>query len=94
MEERLAEIWTQVLGVQQVGIHDNFFDLGGHSLLVAQLMFRLRDEFQIDLPLHFFFEQPTIAELALTVEELLLDEVASLAEEAVLEQIARTAASV
>jgi amino acid adenylation domain-containing protein len=89
-EERLAEIWMQVLGVKQVGIYDNFFDLGGHSLLVAQLLFRLRDEFQIDLPLHQLFEQPTIAELALTVEELLLAEVAGLSEEAALEQIAET----
>jgi len=89
-EQRLAEIWTQVLGVQQVGIYDNFFDLGGHSLLVAQLLFRLRDEFQIDLPLHKLFEQPMIAELALTVEELLLAEVADLTEEAALKQIAQT----
>ena len=93
MEERLAEIWTQVLGVKQIGIHDNFFDLGGHSLLVAQLLFRLRDEFQIDLPLPMLFEQPTIAELAMTVEELLLEEVADLSEEAALEQIAATDAS-
>jgi amino acid adenylation domain-containing protein len=86
-ETRLAEIWAQVLGVQQLGIYDNFFDLGGHSLLVAQLWFRLREEFQIDLPLHRLFEQPTIAELALAVEELLLAEVADLTDAAALQQI-------
>ena len=94
MEELLAKIWIQVLGVKQVGIYDSFFDLGGHSLLVAQLLFRLREEFQIDLPLRTLFEQPTIAELALTMEELLLDEVAALTEETVLDQIAGTDAGI
>jgi len=81
VEEALAEIWKEVLGVAQVSIFANFFELGGHSLLVAQLMFRLREQFQIDLPLRVFFEQPTIAALALLVEETLMTEIESLSEE-------------
>jgi acyl carrier protein len=86
-EELLAEIWAQVLGVKQVGIYDNFFELGGHSLLVAQLMFRLREQFQVELPLRTLFEQPTIAALALVIEEMLVQEIAELSEEEALGQI-------
>jgi amino acid adenylation domain-containing protein len=63
-EEAVAEIWTKVLRLNQVGIHDNFFELGGHSLLATQVLSRLRDVFQVDLPLRSFFEVPTIAALA------------------------------
>jgi acyl carrier protein len=60
----VADVWQQVLGIQGVGIHDNFFDLGGHSLLVTQVIGRLRDTFQIDLPLSKLFDYPTVAGLA------------------------------
>jgi hypothetical protein len=51
-----------------VGIHDNFFDLGGHSLLTTQLASRLRDAFQLEVPLQAFFEEPTVAGLAESIE--------------------------
>ncbi|MFK5970600.1 MAG: amino acid adenylation domain-containing protein [Candidatus Marithrix sp.] len=63
-EELLANIWMEVLGVKQVGIHDDFFELGGHSLLATQVMSRIRDTFNIELPLRELFITTTIAELS------------------------------
>jgi amino acid adenylation domain-containing protein len=80
-EKLLAEIWAQVLGVEPIGVQDNFFDLGGHSLLATQIMFRLRDTFQAEIPLRTLFEKPTIEELALAVEEILLEEIEGLSED-------------
>ena len=64
VERRLAEIWTQVLGIEQVGIHDNFFELGGHSLLTTQLISQVEETFQVELPLLYLFKTPTVAGLA------------------------------
>ena len=64
IEEKLAEIWKQNLRVERVGIHDNFFKLGGHSLQGTLLMSRIRDAFQVELPLLTLFEMPTIAGMA------------------------------
>ncbi len=70
LEVSLVELWTQLLGRKQVSIHDNFFELGGHSLLATQLVSRIRDRFQIELPLRSVFETPTIVELAPKIEAL------------------------
>jgi amino acid adenylation domain-containing protein len=67
-EEIIAEIWAELLGLEQVGIYDNFFELGGHSLLATQIISRLRDVFQIELPLRTLFEAPSVTELATLVE--------------------------
>lgn len=67
MEVQLTVLWQQVLGVQEIGIHDNFFDLGGHSLKAAQLFFELETVFGRQLPLATLFQAPTIAELAATL---------------------------
>lgn len=65
VEQEVAEIWQEMLGVATVGVIDNFFsDLGGSSMLATQLIARLRERFQVELPLRRFFEGPTIAELA------------------------------
>jgi amino acid adenylation domain-containing protein len=70
IEEELARIWAKVLGKQQVGIHDNFFELGGHSLLATQLTSRIRDAFQVELPVRHLFEAPTVALLARQIETI------------------------
>jgi amino acid adenylation domain-containing protein len=67
IEEMIAAIWSQVLKLEKVGIHDNFFSLGGHSLLATQVAHRVRDTFNVDLPLRLFFETPTVADLAACV---------------------------
>ncbi len=68
-EEKLAEIWSQLLGVERVGIYDNFFELGGHSLLATQLVSRTRETFEVELSLVKLFESPVIAELAEAISQ-------------------------
>lgn len=64
VEEAVAQIWTEVLGLQKVGVHDNFFERGGHSLRATQVISRVREFFQVELPVRSIFDGPTIAELA------------------------------
>jgi amino acid adenylation domain-containing protein len=64
LETYLASVWAEVLKVERVGIHDNFFDLGGHSLMATQVIARLRDRFQREVPLRNLFQYPTIADFA------------------------------
>ncbi|HKX33656.1 MAG TPA: SDR family oxidoreductase, partial [Blastocatellia bacterium] len=69
-EETMVEIWRQILGLEQVGIHDNFFNLGGHSLLAMRLVSRMREAFQVELPVGKFFQSPTVAGLAQAISDL------------------------
>jgi acyl-coenzyme A synthetase/AMP-(fatty) acid ligase/acyl carrier protein len=78
LEQRLATIWGELLGISQVGRRDNFFELGGQSLKVAQLVSRIRDAFQVSLPIQATFDAPTIAALAPIVEDLVLSQVENL----------------
>jgi amino acid adenylation domain-containing protein len=69
VEERLAGIWKEMFGFEQIGIHDDFLALGGHSLLAMQMLSRVRAAFHIELPLRQIFEARTIADLAKLVTE-------------------------
>lgn len=68
-EKKVAQIWSEVLGIEKIGIHDNFFSMGGHSLLAAQLLSRLSESFQVKLPMVCLFQGPTIAKIALEIEK-------------------------
>nr|QEO74660.1 AMP-dependent synthetase and ligase [uncultured bacterium] len=68
VEEVVAAVWSEVLGVERVGVHDNFFDLGGHSLLATQVVVRVRAATGADVALRRLFEGPTVAELAAAAE--------------------------
>jgi amino acid adenylation domain-containing protein len=68
IEKKIAEIWQEVLGVEQVGIDEDFFALGGHSLLAMQIMSRVEDCFKTTIPLSKLFESPTIAAMARSIE--------------------------
>ncbi|MBV9109817.1 MAG: KR domain-containing protein [Gemmatimonadetes bacterium] len=80
-ESRIAEVWQELLGVDRVGIHDDFFALGGHSLLATQIISRLKEMYELELPLKVIFEAPTISKMALLVEEAILAEIDELTEE-------------
>ncbi|RKG88709.1 amino acid adenylation domain-containing protein, partial [Corallococcus terminator] len=83
VEERLAEVLAQVLGLPRVGRDDDFFLLGGHSLTATQAIIRLRDAFRIALPVRALFEAPTVARLAERVEEALLGSASNVREASV-----------
>jgi acyl carrier protein len=76
IEKTLADIWAQVMNLEKIGIYDNFFDLGGHSLVATQIIYRINHAFRLTLPLRSIFEESTIAGLALLVEERILEEIA------------------
>jgi acyl carrier protein len=69
-ETALADIWRELLELEKVGVNDGFLDLGGHSLLATRLAARIRNEFDVSIPLEELLSSPTIAELALRIENL------------------------
>ncbi|MFC2155743.1 amino acid adenylation domain-containing protein [Acidobacteriota bacterium] len=69
VEELLSGIWSEVLGVDKIGIHDNFFNLGGHSLLATQVVSRICQVFNVDFPLQNLFEYPIFSNLAARIEK-------------------------
>ncbi|HEX3145754.1 MAG TPA: non-ribosomal peptide synthetase [Pyrinomonadaceae bacterium] len=80
IEQRVAEILCALFKVKEVGINDNFFLLGGHSLLGAQLLTKIRNAFGVDLPLRAVFDAPTIATLSATIEREIVARVESMTE--------------
>jgi amino acid adenylation domain-containing protein len=81
LERALAGMVCDLLGLGQVGVDQNFFVLGGHSLLGAQLIVRIRDRFGVELSLRDLFDRPTVEEIAQKVEEMLVDQLETLSEE-------------
>ncbi len=80
-EQRVATIVATLLGLERVGVNDNFFYLGGNSLFGTQLIARLRDAFQVEVPLLSLFDHPTVAELSGEVERLMVARLDAMSEE-------------
>lgn len=70
VEEAVAAVWSQMLGIDRIGVEDDFFELGGHSLLATQTIAQLRSDFAVDLPLHLIFLSPTVESLATEIVRL------------------------
>jgi len=85
LQQVVAQVWEEFLGIEGIGAYDNFLELGGHSLLGIRLLGRLREHFQIDLPADALYTAPTVAELAALVESTLMAEIEALSEEELLE---------
>ena len=81
IEQNILDIWQEILGISEIGIHDNFFELGGHSLLATQIVSRLRQAFEIQVPLRTIFENPTTASLATAIENILIAELEEVTDE-------------
>ncbi len=73
IEELLAAIWSEVLKIKQVGVHDNFISLGGHSLAAIQTTARINEELEIELPLNKVFEFPTVEQYSAYIENTLIE---------------------
>src|SRR5262249_34275104 len=67
-EVAIASIWSDLLGVEAIGVNDSFIQLGGHSLLATRLLARVREAFQVDLPIRTLLERQTVAGLAVAVD--------------------------
>ena len=74
VQRKMAEVWQRVLAIDEVGINDDFFELGGNSLLATQLVMEMREAFRMSVPLRDFFEKPTVAALSAVIETSAVEE--------------------
>jgi acyl carrier protein len=74
VEEKLAKIWAEVLGVDRVGIHDRFLELGGNSLLATMVVSKVLAQFQVQVKLRLLMDAPTVAEMAELIIMALIEE--------------------
>jgi amino acid adenylation domain-containing protein len=88
MEQRLSGILKSLLNLERVGVEDNFFQMGGHSLLGAQVIARVRDVFGVDLSLRNLFEHPTVGAMSAVIERLMIARLEAMSEEEVLHALA------
>jgi len=87
-EKSLAAIWAKLLGIDQIGSNDDYFELGGDSLLATQLVSQVRSVFAVELPLVELFRHPTLAELAAAIEEAIIEQMEDMSDEAAEELLA------
>ncbi|MFL5538260.1 MAG: amino acid adenylation domain-containing protein, partial [Longimicrobiaceae bacterium] len=80
VEEVLAGIWAEVLGVERVGVHDSFFDLGGHSLLIMRLLAKIQATFDLEISIRTVFSMPTLEAMAGEIERRIYEEAAAMSE--------------
>jgi amino acid adenylation domain-containing protein len=80
VEEVLAEIWAEVLRLERVGVHDSFFDLGGHSLLIMRLLARIQATFDLEISIRTVFSMPTLEAMAGEIERRIYEDVATMSE--------------
>jgi len=90
-EKKLTQIWSEILKRQPIGVEDNFFESGGHSLLAIQLVLAIQSAFDIKLPLGIVFQSPTPRSMAAAIEEAILREVEEIAEDEAEALLERTA---
>lgn len=81
IEEMLLEIWSYLLGVERISVNDNFFHIGGHSLMATRLRTRISEIFEVTIPLKRIFDKPTIAEIGKAIEEIMIAEVSQFSEQ-------------
>jgi acyl carrier protein len=80
VEEVLAEIWAEVLRLERVGVHDSFFDLGGHSLLIMRLLAKVQATFDLEISIRTVFSMPTLEAMAGEIERRIYEDVATMSE--------------
>jgi acyl carrier protein len=80
-EKSLVAIWAKLLHLNRIGINDNYFELGGDSLLATQLVSQVRGVFEVELPLVELFRHPTLAELAASIEEAIIEQMEEISDE-------------
>jgi acyl carrier protein len=83
VEEALAGIWAEVLRLERVGVHDSFFDLGGHSLLLMRLLADVQAAFAVEISIRSVFAMPTLEGMAGEIERVIYEDVATLSEDEV-----------
>ena len=81
LEQALADIWAEVLKLDKVGVNDNFFALGGHSLTAMQLLYRIKAMFHVEVAPRLLFDEPTIATTAALVEALIVQKIENMSED-------------
>ena len=81
VEATVMEVFSKILGAEQLGVYDDFFQMGGDSLMGTKAIFDIRETFQVEIPIRKFFEGATVANLARLIDEMILEEVENISDE-------------